>query len=155
MFVVSMYSEEGLEMFLTKECDYGIRIIRALMDGTKKTVESIAEEQHIPTKYAYKIIKKLDRAGFVRSVRGRGGGYHLLIPLDTFTLADIVKTIDANRYVSECLRNDSECPFKTDRETPCNVHRELERIQTIVVGELQSIPMDIALRVEDGDFSNI
>jgi len=35
------YGNEGYSMLLTKECDYGIRVIRALADGTKKTVEAI------------------------------------------------------------------------------------------------------------------
>ena len=132
-------------MLLTKECDYGIRIIRALVDGTKKTVEIIAEEQHIPKKYAYKIVKKLDRAGFVQSVRGRGGGYRLNKPLDSFTVADIVTTIDANRYINECLQDDSLCPFKIDPRKPCTVHQQLVRIQKMVLSELNSLTMDVAL----------
>ena len=136
-------------MFLTKECDYGIRIIRALADGTKKTVEAIADEQHIPQKYAYKIIKKLDLAGYVQSVRGRGGGYLLLKPLASFNLADVLTTIDAKRYINECLQKDSTCPFKTNPDKPCTVHNELVRLQEMVVSELKMLTLDVALRVED------
>ena len=137
-------------MFLTKECDYGIRIIRALVDGTKKTVEDIALEQNIPKKYAYKIIKKLDRAELVRSVRGRGGGYRLSKPLNSFSVADIIATIDTNRYINDCLQDDSECPFKHDPEKPCTVHQELMRIQEMVISQLSALTMDVAL-LSDAD----
>jgi len=136
-------------MFLTKECDYGIRIIRALADGTKKRVETIAKEQHIPPKYAYKIIKKLGKGGFVQSTRGRSGGYRLLKPLDSFTLADVLITVDGERYVNECLREDSTCPFKINATQPCTVHQLLERIQEMVVHELKAHTMEVALRTED------
>ena len=133
-------------MFLTKECDYGIRIIRALADGTKKTVETIANEQHIPIKYTYKIIKKLDQANLVQSTRGRSGGYRLRKPLDSTSLGDILMTIDAGRYVNECLQEGSACPFKNNPDSPCTVHRELERIQNMILNELQLLTMDVALR---------
>ena len=138
-------------MFLTKECDYGIRIIRALTDGAKKTVETIAKEQHIPLKYSYKIIKKLDQAGFLQSVRGRSGGYRLHKPLDSFTLADIVMTIDPARYINECLHESSDCPFKSDPDTPCTVHLEFTRIHEMIVNEFKALTMDAVLRVETED----
>jgi len=35
-------------MFLTKECDYGVRIIRALSHEERMTVEAISTAEHIP-----------------------------------------------------------------------------------------------------------
>jgi len=135
-------------MFLTKECDYGVRVIRALADGKKKTVETIAEEEHIPSKYAYKIVKKLERGGFVYSTRGRGGGYRILKSLDSFTLVDIVVSVDPGRYVNECLREESVCTFKHNPDGPCLVHQELARLQTLVIDALNAKTMDQILRME-------
>ena len=132
-------------MFLTKECDYGVRIIRTLADGTKKTVEAIAMEEDIPKKYAYKIVKKLEVGGFVSSMRGRGGGYRLHRPLDTFSLVDIVATLDAKRYVNECLREGSTCKFKG----ACTVHKELDRLQTLIMAELSTKSMAEVLQKGD------
>ena len=133
-------------MFLTKECDYGIRVIRALADGEKKTVEIIALEEQIPKKYAYKIIKKLEVGGFVHSTRGRGGGYRLIKPLDTFNLVDIVVSIDSKRYINECLKEDADCPFKSDEKHLCTVHAELERLQSMVIEELSKKTMEQVLK---------
>ena len=125
-------------MFLTKECDYAMRVIRALADGTKKTVETISTEEQIPKKYAYKIIKKMERESFVKSVRGRAGGYSLLKPLNTFTVLDVLMAVDSNRYVNECLREDSDCPFKQDNKKPCAFHTEFENLQKVIMKELRA-----------------
>jgi len=137
-------------MFLTKECDYGVRVIRALSDGTKKTVEIIATEQHIPKKYAYKIVKKLERGGYIYSIRGRGGGYRLQKPLSTFTLVDVVVAIDPDRYINECLRDESTCTFKSSTDK-CLVHLELAKLQDLVISALNAKTMDQILQVEAQD----
>ena len=125
-------------MFLTKECDYGIRIIRALADGQKKSVEIICELEYIPNKFAYKIIRKLHHAGFVRSLRGRDGGYKLVKSLDSFTIYDIVSAIDNNLLVFGCLKSDNNCPHKgTESDKFCPVHLEYDRIQKILDSEMQ------------------
>ena len=134
-------------MFLTKECDYGVRVIRALADGKKRTVDVIATGEHIPKKYAYKIVKKLEKGGFINSIRGRNGGYQILKPLDSFTLVDVVVAIDPDRYLNECLRGDSECHFKL-QEDVCNVHKELARLQELVITALSAKTMDEILQKE-------
>jgi len=125
------------DIFLTKECDYGIRIIRTLADGRKQKVKEICDAEHIPEQYAYKIIKKLEHGGFVQSLRGRDGGYQLVKSLDAFSIYDIVSAIDENMLLFECLRKDNACPNKGDSSKPCAVHHELERIQKILVDEMR------------------
>lgn len=137
-------------MFLTKECDYGIRVIRALADGSKKTVQTISKEENIPYKFAFKIFKKLEIASFVKSIRGRNGGYILDKPLDTFSLLDIVVAIDAGRFINDCMREDFTCAFKNHPDRPCQVHIELGRVQSLLMSELSAKTMDeVLIRKED------
>ena len=139
-------------MLLTKECDYGVRIIRALADGTKKTVETMAAEEQIPQKYAYKIVSKLVQAGFITSTRGRTGGYVISKPLSEFTLIDIITAVDAHRYVNDCLRPGSACVFRDDPDNSCKVHVELEQIQELVVAALRAKTMDEVLQIDSSTF---
>jgi len=132
-------------MLLTKECDYSVRIVRTLSDGSKKTVEAISEAEHIPNKFAYKILKKLEHAGFLKSLRGRSGGYQISIPLDKITIYDIVTAVDNKLLVSECLQKDTTCPNNTE-ENPCAVHKEFEEIQEILKKSLTKKSMQEILR---------
>ena len=138
-------------MFLTKECDYGIRVIRALSNGYKKTVETIAEEEQIPKKFAYKIVKKLELGGLVRSLRGRSGGYLLNTDLTKLTLYDIVVKLDAKRYINDCLKEDNECPFRDHPKRPCTVHKELKGAQELLMNALKSKSLDIILEGDKKD----
>lgn len=131
-------------MFLTKECDYGIRMIRSLADGEKKTVRTICDLEYIPHQYAYKILKKLERAGFVQSRQGPDGGYRLVRQLNSFTLFDIIVAIDKDLFLFECVQTGHTCP-RNDPKAPCAVHQELERIQSIMLQEMQSKTMDTVL----------
>lgn len=123
-------------MFFTRECDYGLRIIRALADGQKKTAEDICDVEDIPEQFAYKILKKMERGGFLQSCRGRDGGYWLVKHLDDITMLDIVTTIDECLLVNECLQEDRPCSRNTS-ELPCSVHIELEWIQKQLINELR------------------
>jgi len=124
-------------MFLTKEGDYGIRIIRALANGEMMTEKSICDIERIPVQYAYKILKKLESAGFVQSFRGRNGGYKLVKPLSKFTIFDIVSAVDKNLLLFECLRENNFCPNNNPVGT-CIVHDEFERIQKLLETEMNS-----------------
>jgi len=127
-------------MLLTKEYDYGLRIIRALCDNQIKTVGNICDQEHIPHMYAYKIIKKLQNAGLVQNKRGPSGGYILIKPLDTFTMYDVAIAIDGNMFIFECLRSDKQCP-NNSKTTPCSVHAEFIRLQGNLVSQMRAKSM--------------
>jgi len=128
-------------MLLTKECDYSVRMLRALSDGQKKTVKEICDSQHIPGQYAYKIIKKLEHGGFVQSIRGRDGGYLLSKPLNSFTLYDVIIAVDEKLFIFECLREDKFCSFK-DNKHPCEVHLEFDRLQQRLIADIKLKTLD-------------
>ena len=64
-------------MLFTKECDYAIRIMRALSSGELISVSRICEMEHLPSAMTYKITRKLEKSGFLKSCRGTNGGYAL------------------------------------------------------------------------------
>ena len=133
-------------MFLTRECDYAIRIIRALADGAKKTVKNIAKGEQIPEKFAHNITTKLERANFVKSTVGRGGGVSLIRPLNDMTLVDIITAVDNNRCIGECLSKDAKCDYK-EAKKQCAIHHEISRIQAVAMEALGSKTMDIILAI--------
>ena len=61
-------------MLITRETDYALRILRALAPGSCLTVGEIAEKESLPHKFTYKIMKKMEKAGIIRIIRGVNGG---------------------------------------------------------------------------------
>ncbi|MDR1587811.1 MAG: Rrf2 family transcriptional regulator [Treponema sp.] len=123
-------------MFITKESDYAVRILRTLRDGEKRTMPYVCEKENIPYQYGYKIIKKLERAGLVRSYRGAGGGYMLLKNAARITLLDVISAVDEEALLFECLRHGHRCPMN-EGGRKCRVHAEFNRIQNIIVSSLK------------------
>ena len=73
-------------MLFTKECDYAIRIMRALSSGELISVSRICEMEHLPSAMTYKITRKLEKSGFLKSCRGTNGGYALNLKLAEISL---------------------------------------------------------------------
>jgi len=115
-------------MFITKECDYAVRIIRGLSKTEKATVGFLCKQENLPQFYAYKILNKLEKSGFVQSKRGSLGGYILLKDPNLITLYDIVLAVDCDAFLAGCVKNKGYCSRNTP-EAPCKVHIELCRLQ--------------------------
>ena len=122
-------------MFLTKECDYAIRVVRGLSSLEIESVKMVCEREQIPHPFAYKILKKLEHAGIVNSYRGAVGGYQLAKTLDNITLFDIVNAVDEHLFLNECLQQGYICTRNLNGNF-CGVHRELTRIQALLMKAL-------------------
>lgn len=122
-------------MLLTRENDYAIRMLRSLRDGGKHTVKDICCEEEIPEAFAYKILKKLRKAGLVEVVRGVSGGCRMNKPLEELNLYDVVTAVDEEPLIMPCLRE--SCSRNTGGSR-CRVHGELAKIQNVLRKELQA-----------------
>ena len=58
------------------------------------SVETIALAQGIPPKFLEQILLALKRARYVRSSKGKYGGYRLARPADKIVLADVIRLFD-------------------------------------------------------------
>lgn len=117
-------------MFITRECDYAVRVIRALAGEERLSVSEICEKESITAPFAYKILKKLQKARIVKGYRGVHGGYSMNRSLDRLTLYDVYHAIDPDLFIIECLDPKYECVRNDERRgMPCQVHWELQSIQ--------------------------
>jgi Rrf2 family protein len=123
-------------VLLTRECDYGIRVVRELADGRVASVKDICKKEDIPQPFAYKLLKKLEKAGIVKSYRGYSGGYQLVKPLDEITIFDIVSGLDEQLRVSKCLYEAYGCENSKQQGSHCILHGEMKRIQESVANIL-------------------
>ena len=119
-------------MIISRECDYAVRIIRALMSCEVQPVNEICNNEQIPVQYAYKILKKLTKSGLIRSHRGRQGGYQLETKLEDITLYDIMVAINDDLFINACMKPGFNCPLNPDGKQ-CGVHKEFCRIQDQII----------------------
>lgn len=128
-------------MFITRECDYAVRVVRALDGENRLSVNEICEKEEITAPFAYKILKKLQKAGLVKGFRGVHGGYSMNKSASEITLLDIYMAIDPHMFIVECLNPTKPCPRHGANGRPCKVHQELADIQQELWRHLSSKTM--------------
>jgi Rrf2 family protein len=92
---------------------YALRLMLELAMGNKGElikIKSIAENQKISEKYLEQIISILNRAGYVKSVRGAQGGYRLAKETTEYTVGDILRLTEGSLAPVACLDDEvNEC----------------------------------------------
>lgn len=116
-------------MYITRECDYAVRVIRALEGEKRLSVSEICKKEELTSPFAYKILKKLQAAEIVKGYRGVHGGYALEKPTSQITLLDVYRAIDPQMYLVECMDPEKPCSRDGADGKPCQVHQKLAFIQ--------------------------
>ena len=129
---------------ITRETDYALRLLRTLKDGERRTAAEAAERELVPQSFAYKILKKLAKAGFIEITRGADGGCRLLKPLKEITLYDLMTAMDENCSLSACMDPGFTCSWR-ETHGGCTVHCHLARIQETLDAELKNHTLESIL----------
>jgi Rrf2 family protein len=82
-------------MKISKRTDYGCRALLDLAlhwpSVNPHPIQAVAERQGIPIKFLTQILIQLKQAGYIKSVRGKHGGYLLAMPPKDVKLKNIVQ----------------------------------------------------------------
>lgn len=129
-------------MNITQEADYAIRALLILAkegEGEKLDAKTISERGRIPLRFLLKLLRKLIQAGIVRSYRGVNGGYALNRHSKDINLREVIEAIDGSISINRCIIDKDFCnENNTER---CVVHKELKKVQSILVNELEKITL--------------
>lgn len=97
-------------MKISTNSRYALRFLVCLADvETRLTTLSIARAEGISEKMLERIAAKLGREGFVRSIKGIGGGYELARPADRITVTDILTVMETPYLPHHCVENHADC----------------------------------------------
>ncbi len=90
---------------LTLHTDYALRLLMllALEPDRKHTVEEAARRYGVSKHHMNKVVQTLAQAGFVDSVRGRGGGVRLARAPEKIAIGAVVRATEDNFDVVECF----------------------------------------------------
>ena len=99
-------------MKLSTKGRYGIHAMYDLAQygsDTPQPIKSIAERQNIPEAYLEQLIGQLRRSGLVKSVRGAQGGYLLSRSPAEITVGEVLRTLEGELAVVDCLMEEDVC----------------------------------------------
>lgn len=97
---------------------YALRLMLDIALNDAKTpvrIKDIAERQQISDKYLEQIVSSLNKAGFVKSLRGPQGGYRLTKKPEEYTVGMILRLIEGSLAPVACLDDDINNCARADR----------------------------------------
>ena len=97
---------------------YALRLMLDIALNDAKTpvrIKDIAERQQISDKYLEQIVSSLNKAGFVKSLRGPQGGYRLTKKPEEYTVGMILRLIEGSLAPVACLDVDINNCIRADR----------------------------------------
>ncbi len=112
-------------MRLTRLTDYSFRVLIYLATNAPRqaTIREIAAAYGISKNHLMKVANLLARYGFVRAVRGRGGGLLLGKAPTEIVLGDVVRKLEDDFAVVECMAGPGRCRI----EPGCELKRILSK----------------------------
>ena len=88
---------------------YALRLMIDLAEnssGNPVSLKDVAKRQGISDKYLEQIISVLNKAGYVRSVRGAQGGYLLKSDPETYTVGMILRQTEGSLAPVSCIEDE-------------------------------------------------
>lgn len=126
-------------MKVTFKGDYALK---AMLDlcfyvGEPQSVEEIAKRQDIPLKFLEQILLTLKKGGFVKSLRGRQGGYVLARKPEKITLGQVIRYIEGPIEPISCVYEQS--PTKCDFAANCVFYEVFKEIGQLIADKVDSL----------------
>ena len=141
-------------MKISSKGRYALRLMLDIAqhdNGTPIRIKDISLRQEISDKYLEQIISILNKAGYVRSIRGPQGGYLLTRQPEEYTVGMILRLTEGSLAPVACLESDvNTC----DRSENCVTLRVWEKLKDAIDGVVDHITLADLLEWSRGGGDN-
>lgn len=102
------------KMKLTTYTNYALRSLQlaALKAPNRVKVDDVVKVHGLARPHIVKIVHELGRAGYLETIRGRGGGFLLARPPEEIVIGEVVRLTEGPLDVVECFNPEKNtCPL--------------------------------------------
>lgn len=127
-------------MRLTRHTDNALRCLIYLAVHTDRSVPAgeIAARMRMSEAHLLKVVRRLSRVGYVRTVRGRTGGVRLARKPQSIVVGSVVRDLEDNMALVECFDpGTNRCPIAPS----CSLARALDRALTAFLDVLDDVTL--------------
>lgn len=131
-------------MRLSAFSDYSLRVLMLLGTNTDRlvTVGEIARTHAISEHHLTKIVHQLGRAGFIETLRGKGGGMRLARAPHQITIGEVLRHTETDFSLVECFTTHSSCQI----EPSCQLRPILDEALAAMLRVLDAYTLADTLR---------
>ena len=122
-------------MILNKTTEYALTVLSymAISENEISSAEFLHNKLEI-RRYLRRLMTDLSRLGFIRSSKGRKGGFVFAKPLEEISLASIIKTVEGAEVMGSCILGHQKCK----EEQPCVMHETWVEAKTKMLDTLSN-----------------
>lgn len=123
-----------------KLTDYALRIATELARAQEQTHSSaqLSERTGLEATTVAKVLKQLGKRGLVESFRGASGGYRLVVPAPSLTVASIVEAMEGPLGLTACVVEPGSCMH----EGRCAISAPMHKISRVIENALRAVSLD-------------
>ncbi len=101
-------------MRLTTMTDYSLRLLMYVAEHPERlcTIAEVAGAYDISEAHLMKVTHQLSLGGWLETVRGKGGGMRLAAAPAEINLGAVVRSVESDFILVDCLGSDSTCVLK-------------------------------------------
>ncbi|UUO07812.1 Rrf2 family transcriptional regulator [Blastopirellula sp. J2-11] len=116
-------------MKLTTQTDYALRTLMFLATRSDRAnVADVAQLFGISVHHVAKVVHSLAKYGYVRSIRGVGGGIELARQPQEIHLGEVVERFEGSTHLLDCIGTEDICAIQSFCKLK-GVLAEAERVQ--------------------------
>ncbi|MGB9731945.1 MULTISPECIES: RrF2 family transcriptional regulator [Calditerrivibrio] len=125
-------------MKITKASDYALRVVGFFATAEKNRYymrNELSEICSVPDSFLGKILQHLVKSGILESERGKKGGFRLSKNPEDITLYDIIRSVEGEIVINECLVEGNACKISGN----CKIHNVLDQVRCNLINELKKV----------------
>jgi Rrf2 family nitric oxide-sensitive transcriptional repressor len=125
-------------MRLSLQTDYALRTLMYLgATRDRATVTEVADYYRISEAHVAKVVNQLSRLGYIRSLRGVGGGIELARAPEAIRLGEVILAFEGNLHLLECVGTEGVCVI----ESICKLRGVLARAERLQLEYLNGVTL--------------
>jgi Rrf2 family protein len=126
---------------ISKKVEYAVLSLEYIssIKGELITAKELAEKLNIDFEFLSKVMQHLKNNHIIRSKKGKGGGYEVLMPLEEITLKEIIQAVENKDIIPivDCLENLAHDACL--RAENCNLRNPFLQIQNKIMQIFEDI----------------
>ena len=100
-------------MRLAMQTDYALRTLMYLaFRKIRCTATEVAEFYGISGSHVAKVVNQLSRLGYIRSIRGAGGGIELAREIEKISVGEVIQAFEGQMHLLDCVGTKDVCAIQ-------------------------------------------
>jgi Rrf2 family protein len=130
---------------LRRDTDAALKALLLIAQNPNRRLDTakLSKAMNISRQFLRRILQELQKKGFLKSARGRGGGFWLGLESDSLKILQVIESFQGKVELQECLWRKELCP---DIKT-CVLRRKILELEAKLIEELKNLTLGDLLKV--------